>query len=141
MQLNHLYRTPQELPAEILLKRVEAKFYLPTEIVIRTAGFQIPDEVRCYNTGRYLSEGKIMEPRTLYERHQRKSPRGNYSLSAYRELILVECFVDRGDDGHTDYGMQGWALTTEHANFFGPVGGDPLQSEDRYFDWVYNLLD
>lgn len=142
MQLNKLYREASDIPKEINLRTIARKFYLPTEVIIRKAGIQVPDEVRCYSTGYYHVAREILTHREVYDRSKKLWPKGNFSTAKYDEILLVEVWASCGDDGHTDHKQQGWGLTTDYENFHNPVDGDYMELDRyTYYDWVGDLVD
>jgi hypothetical protein len=82
----------EDLPAEyakiVLRRENESKFYLPTECVIREPKFFVPDQ------GSYWSVYSVR----------------NGSRVGSRKGILVEHWVNNGDDGHTQMKMSGYYL-------------------------------
>ena len=82
---------------------------LPTEIVIREAGFQVPNYKRVYyNTFLYFYDDCIMTGPEIVRSVQGKVNEIFRAMSDYPEVNIHEIFVDCGDDGHTDYQFVGW---------------------------------
>ena len=81
-------------------------FYLPTEVVIREPQIAVPVEGRVYKVGLFLKNGSIM---TYEEISKLDGFNGTYWE---QELMLVEIYLNGGEDGHTRYVLEGYALMT-----------------------------
>jgi len=127
-KLYHIYKAHELNPAwtPFLMNRFRT-YNLPTEMVIREAGFYAPLQGRIYNTELFSAKvgtRTILVERTiLYNiglRTRGKDFHGVWDMG--EEVFMVEHFENRGDDGHTDMELAGYV--------FVPASG--IQEAERF---------
>ena len=85
---------------------------LPTEVVVKEAGFFVPRMARWYWTNLYFYNGEIMDADGVKER-SRKLTGQFYGLSVADQIRLYEVYHDDGSDGHVYYEMVGYRFSLE----------------------------
>lgn len=89
---------------------------LPTEMVISKPKFCVPNYARAYYTKRWYYQGDILDYKTLLDRSIKDT--GSFMGSGnYKEIIMVEDWANRGDDGHVGMVMYGYIFMTEDEFF------------------------
>jgi hypothetical protein len=104
LKLNHLYTLDQIASIPKLLKSLEyyyCQYILPTEVVITDNRPILLHTGRCYNTSYYLNT----KDKIIYENQY------DYKTSCF--IYLVEHYENEGDDGHTNFRLQGYILISE----------------------------
>jgi len=88
--------------------------YLPTEKIVR--GNEVPEcrRGRVFNTRALFFGDKVMSYDDLHA-HYVKLGEQFPGTSAFEQLMMVEVYEDRGDDGHTDYRLVGYRFVNEKA--------------------------
>ena len=76
---------------------------MPTEVVVYKPEFSIPMQARVYKTHLYWHENKVKDYNELM-----KTARPFKGTSYHDEIMLVEVWLENGDDGHTSYRLDGW---------------------------------
>jgi hypothetical protein len=102
MQLGKLYTEIEPEWCKFLNGRRALTFYVPTETVVYAPRIVTPAEARAFHTGLYLRDGEAVP----YDEIARDP---NF-VGTYREteIMLVEVWTDRGDDGHVFWVHTGW---------------------------------
>ena len=84
------------------LTKIQSRLNIPSEFVVTKPEYVIPQQARIYYTNLYILDGDIVGYDTLA---QEKPFQGT---SHYDEVLLVEVWMDDGDDGHVNYVLRGW---------------------------------
>jgi hypothetical protein len=109
------------------------EFYLPTEVVVNKPEFVTPAVARVFRTQYHEYEGKFLSTHEL--QHRVTATGQDYRGSAYYpEVVMVEVWEDRGDDGHTEYEHFGYrfVLASELNKTDDWLPGLPKCMRDRY---------
>lgn len=77
---------------------------VPTEVVVTKARTVEPVKARVYRVRLYLRHGRAMD---FHEMRQDGNPRFRGTVYE-REVVMVEVWDDKGDDGHVKYYHLGW---------------------------------
>ena len=80
---------------------------VPTEMVITEPKLAVPQYARVYRTGQYILNDEIVEYHTLAKIPNFKG------TNNYDEILLVEVWLDNGDDGHTIFSHEGFRFITK----------------------------
>jgi len=79
---------------------------VPTEVVVTEPKYCVPQYARVYRVHRWLVDGEILD----YDRLRKLD--NFHGTANYNQILLVEVWIDRGDDGHTAYYHRGYRFIT-----------------------------
>lgn len=107
---------------------VFCRFYLPTEVVIKSPEVVYPYEARAYRTGLYIWKGKICDYKTIL-----LNKVDDKDMCSREEIVLVEAFYDNGSDGHINFIQKGYV-------YMKGSDLDPPRYPDAMDRFVYDLI-
>ena len=90
---------------------------IPTTILIKSAGFNVPDMLRVYDCRLSYYNGKIVDRKELVDAVKESGEEWS-GFYDHPTVVLKEVWEDNGDDGHIDNQIVGWKFEVLDGDFY-----------------------